>query len=183
MARVLVLYATSEGHTEKVATTIANALIACGCDADVIQAGTIDPDVSRYDGVIVAASVHRGRFQKEVIEAVRAHAAEIAARPNVFVHVSLAILRANTDPNIADYFGKMLAQFSRDCGWVPATAKPVAGALLYTQYDFLTRWLMRWIVSRAGGDTDMSRDYVYTDWEDLKAFAREFAGRLTRAAA
>lgn len=182
MARVLVFYGTSEGHTEKIANTIADALIADGHDADVIQAGTVDPAIATYHGVIVAGSVHRGTFQSELINAVRAHASEIAARPNAFVHVSLAVLRKN-DPNIPEYFRKILDRFSRETGWVPAAAKPVAGALLYTKYGFVTRWLMRWIVSRAGGDTDMSRDYVYTDWDDLKAFASDFGRRLTKAAA
>jgi menaquinone-dependent protoporphyrinogen oxidase len=35
---------------------------------------------------------------------------------------------------------------------------------------------MKRIVSKGGGDTDTSRDYEYTDWEDLRTFAREFAG-------
>jgi menaquinone-dependent protoporphyrinogen oxidase len=51
----------------------------------------------------------------------------------------------------------------------------VAGALLYTQYGWLTRWFMKRIVTKAGGDTDTTRDYEYTDWNDLRTFAREFA--------
>lgn len=182
MARVLVLYATSEGHTEKIATTMGNALIEAGCDADVIKAGTVDPDIGLYDGVIVAASVHGGKFQKQIIHAVRAHAREINARPNVFVQVCLAVLRKN-DPGVPNYLAKIVDRFSKDTGWVPARTQPVAGALLYTQYNIIMRWMMRWIVSRAGGDTDMSRDYVYTDWEELKAFASDFGRRLTKAAA
>jgi menaquinone-dependent protoporphyrinogen oxidase len=182
MARVLVLYGTSEGHTEKIANTVGNALIACGCDADVIKAGTIDPDVTGYDGVIVAASVHSGKFQKNVVKAVRAHVGDISVRPNALLQVCLATLRTN-DPNIPTYLGKIVDRFSRETGWVPAKVKPVAGALLYSQYNIVVRLMMRWIVSRAGGDTDMSRDYVYTDWDDLKNFAREFGRRLTSAAA
>ena len=182
MARVLVLYGTSEGHTEKIATTIANALIGAGCDADMIKAGTIDPSVRDYDGVIVAASVHGGRFQADVVKAVRAHAAEINARPNVLIQVCLAVLRKD-DPKIPEYLGNIVDRFTKETGWTPARVKPVAGALLYRQYNIFMRWMMRWIVSRAGGDTDMSRDYVYTDWDDLKAFAADFASRLTKAAA
>ena len=33
---------------------------------------------------------------------------------------------------------------------------------------------MKWIVRRAGGDTDTSRDYEYTNWADLRGFADRF---------
>ena len=59
----------------------------------------------------------------------------------------------------------------------------VAGALPYTQYNWLTRWMMRRIVARAHGDVDTSRDYEYTDWEDLRSFAGEFARRIVTAPA
>ena len=35
-------------------------------------------------------------------------------------------------------------------------------------------FVMRRIVSKEGGDTDTSRDYEYTDWAAVDAFAREF---------
>ncbi len=34
------------------------------------------------------------------------------------------------------------------------------------------------IARREGGDTDVSRDYEYTDWESLRAFARAFHERV-----
>ena len=60
MARILVLYGTTEGQTEKIAKAIASTLSGLGVDTDVVEAGAIDPDPRLYDGVIVAASVHVG---------------------------------------------------------------------------------------------------------------------------
>ena len=45
----------------------------------------------------------------------------------------------------------------------------------------MTRWIMRRIVAKAHGDTDTSRDYEYTDWNDVRLFARDFADRVTGA--
>jgi menaquinone-dependent protoporphyrinogen oxidase len=61
--------------------------------------------------------------------------------------------------------------------------KFVAGALPYTRYNWLKRWIMRRIVAKAGGDTDTTRDFEYTDWEDLRAFARTFGRNLRKVAA
>lgn len=182
MSRILILYGTTEGHTEKVATTMANALIAAGHDADVIQAGTLDPAFKAYDGVIVAASVHIGRFQKDVVKCIRAHAADIGSKPSAFVAVSLGILQKN-DPKVTAELAHIVHRFEEATGWTPSTIKHVAGALQYTQYNVFVRWMMRRIAAKAGGDTDTSRDYAYTDWDDLRRFAAEFARRLTTPAA
>ena len=69
----------------------------------------------------------------------------------------------------------ILERFTKETGWQPTITKIVAGALLYTQYGWFKRMAMKWMASRAGGDTDTSRDYVYTDWADLATFAARFA--------
>ena len=48
-----------------------------------------------------------------------------------------------------------------------------------TRYNWLKRWMMRRIVAKAGGDTDTSRDYEYTDWEALRVFCEQFAKSIT----
>ena len=63
-------------------------------------------------------------------------------------------------------------RFFEKTAWTPTIRKIVAGALPYTRYNIFKRWMMRRIVRKAGGDTDITRDYEYTDWSDLSAFAR-----------
>jgi hypothetical protein len=50
--------------------------------------------------------------------------------------------------------------------------------LLYTRYGFFVRLVMRLISKMAGGDTDTSRDYEYTDWNAVAEFARRFSSAL-----
>jgi menaquinone-dependent protoporphyrinogen oxidase len=53
------------------------------------------------------------------------------------------------------------------------------GALLYRQYGILKRYMMKWIVrDKPGMSLDTSRDYVYTDWDQVKRFAEEFVERM-----
>ncbi len=59
-----------------------------------------------------------------------------------------------------------------------SSTAPVAGALLYTKYNLLMRWIMKRIAAKAGGATDTSRDYDYTDWTDLEVFAGDFGKRV-----
>ena len=69
-----------------------------------------------------------------------------------------------------------MQRFLARCGWRPAITKMIAGALPYTRYNWLKRQMMKRIVAKAGGDTDTTRDYEYTDWIDLRNFAQDFAG-------
>jgi menaquinone-dependent protoporphyrinogen oxidase len=54
----------------------------------------------------------------------------------------------------------------------------VAGALPYTRYNIVKRWIMRRIVAKAHGDTDTTRDYEYTDWQAVGQFAHDFSQRV-----
>lgn len=174
MTRVLVLYGTTDGHTAKVAGVIASALRAQGCEVDVECAARPVRAVraAAYEGIIVAASVHEGTFQRAVRRWVRANAAALADRPSAFVAVCLAILEprleARTEVN------EIVTRFLARCGWRPGTVRLVAGAVPYTRYGWLKKRVMRRISAKAGGGTDTSRDYEYTDWNDVRRFARSF---------
>src|SRR4030095_328618 len=61
MARILVLYGTTEGHTARVADSIGATLRAHGDMADVVQASRPGPSPEDSSGIVVAASVHGGR--------------------------------------------------------------------------------------------------------------------------
>ncbi len=45
---------------------------------------------------------------------------------------------------------ELIDDFLDDTGWTPDTTLPVAGALQYQEYDFVTRLVMRLIASRHG---------------------------------
>ena len=108
---------------------------------------------------------------------VRSHAAMLNDMPTAFLSVCLAVLEQNakTRREVAN----ILERFFARTGWRPPIAKPIAGAVRYTRYGWLKRLMMKRIVGNAGGGTDTTRDYEYTDWNDLRAFAGEFARQVT----
>jgi menaquinone-dependent protoporphyrinogen oxidase len=173
MARILILYGTSEGQTAKIARAIATRLHTDAIDTDVVLAGTVDPRPGDYAGVIVAGSMHAGGYQKPVAKWIRAHLAEFGNQPTAFVSVCLSVL--SKQEKARDEARAIPRRFVDGLGWHPTVIKVVAGALPYTKYNIFTRWIMKRIASAAGGDTDTSRDYEYTDWKDVRAFADQFA--------
>jgi menaquinone-dependent protoporphyrinogen oxidase len=87
------------------------------------------------------------------------------------------------DPKVDLELQSIVDRFLQSTSWRPLETKIVAGALKYTQYNFIKRWMMKRIVKKAKGDTDTTRDYEYTDWDDLRQFTARFAGRLGAARA
>jgi menaquinone-dependent protoporphyrinogen oxidase len=181
MPRILIVYGTTYGHTATVAGAIAVALRARGARVDIATASPAAPAPAGYDGVIVAASIVAGGYQKPVIRWVRQHRAALDTVPTAFVSVCLGVLQA--DPAVQRTLGELVERFKTLTGWTPGEVKLVAGALLYTHYNWILRLLMKRIARKAGGGTDTRRDYVYTDWADLDAFARLFARRVGAATA
>lgn len=116
--KVLILYASTHGQTEKICSKLAVTLGLCDLRVqvrDVHRHEQENPD--GYDAVIVAASVHAG-------------------------------------------------------------CEPVAGALLYREYNPFTRTLVRLISKSAGHSTDTSVDHEFTDWEALARFGQEIASEF-----
>jgi len=172
MFRILVLYGTTEGHTAKVAAAIADTIESSGASCDVFEAGPRTPGPEGYDGVIVAASVHAGGYQRPVVAWTRRHSGLLNATPGAFVSVCLGVLQK--DPKVERDLQQILGRFLSETGFRPRMTTMVAGALAYSKYSWYVRWIMKRIAAKAGGDTDTSRDYEYTDWNALSRFTVQF---------
>jgi menaquinone-dependent protoporphyrinogen oxidase len=177
MSKILVLYGTTNGHTRKIAEFLRETFQTEGCRVDVVDSAdatfAVMPD--EYEAVVVAASIHMGDYQRPVERWVRQHGASLSARPSAFLSVCLAVVEQR--PEARADAERIMRLFLERCGWRPAESRLVAGAVLFTKYGWLTRFAMKRIVKKAGGETDTSRDYEYTDWDELRAFARDFVRR------
>jgi menaquinone-dependent protoporphyrinogen oxidase len=174
MLRVLIAYGTSEGQTGRIAEYLSNVIRSHGYQAfpvDVERANAPPPD--GYDAVFVGASIHMGKHERNVVHYVRRNRATLERLPSAFFSVSLAA-GDNTDEAHKEVEG-YIEKFVQQTGWRPMMVGLFAGALLYTQYGFFTRWIMRKIARDKGSpDTDTTRDYVYTDWDRVRCFAEDF---------
>jgi menaquinone-dependent protoporphyrinogen oxidase len=81
------------------------------------------------------------------------------------------------DPKVWVDLDAKINLFLKETGWQSSVVKIVAGALLYTHYGWLKRWIMHRITRKAGVETDPTLDYIYTDWDDLRLFAEGFLRR------
>jgi menaquinone-dependent protoporphyrinogen oxidase len=163
---ISIIYATTEGHTRTIADFLKNEAEKAAHTADLFDATENPPPPQKYDAIIIAASIHAGKYQSAIEHYVREHHKTLNSMPSLFIPVSLTA--AADEPESWNELNEQTEDFLIATGWQPGVTEHTAGALLYTKYDFLKRFLMRVISNRSGGDTDTSRDFIYTDWEKLQ---------------
>lgn len=176
MSKVLIVYATIEGQTARIAENIAQALRKRGHVADARPAIELSADPKEYDAVIFGASIHYGHHPVYLRPLLQKCKEALETRPSAFFSVSLSGGGPGARPRTARRY---LEVFLRQVDWRPVQTATFAGALQFSKYGVWKRMLMVMIVGFAGGDTDTSRDYEYTDWAAVEEFSETFAKRLT----
>lgn len=191
MRPVLVVYATREGHTRKIADYVAERIRSRSLLVEVLNASEIPKrfPLDTYLAAVVCASIHVGVHEKEVVHFVKQHRVELAQIPTAFLSVSLAEAgaedpkRPQSDRDAASgEVRRMIEAFFANTGWRADIVAPVAGALMYSKYNWLITWVMKRIARANKVPTDSSRDWVFTDWEALDRVAGEVVARTSRAA-
>ena len=119
MSKILVVYGSTYGQTERVARRIAGILRDAGHAVETHRGDQL-PDalpLGDYDGFLVAASVLMGHHQKYIRDWVRRYAILLNEAPSAFVSVCGA---AGSDPLQAQtYIDGLL----RETGWRPTVTR------------------------------------------------------------
>jgi menaquinone-dependent protoporphyrinogen oxidase len=180
--RAVIFYATREGQSRHVAEHVAECLRGQRFDVHVFNVKDVHGPIvwNMYAAAFVVASVHAGHHEPELVQFVRAHRAELEGLNASFLSLTLSQAGAQDaaapsekrDAAAADA-QRMIDVFVEDTGWRPTYALPVAGALVYSKYNFFIKFVMKRIARKAGGPTDTSRDYEFTDWAAVDRFALE----------
>lgn len=176
---ILILYATKEGQTEKIANFIASAVRLNGHLATV-QLGEHLPkhfSTEPYDAAILGGSIHMGKYPAYLKRFISEHREWLNNVPSAFFTVCMAIHSIHeNEQDEAKTFGP---NFVREAQWQPDLIETFAGAVKYTQYGFITRKIMQHISKKEGGSTDTSKDHEYTNWDVVAQFSEKFMAILT----
>lgn len=175
MARVLVIFASDEGQTSKIAFRLGELLRGHG--ADVILRDGSNPDAAEhlatFDGVVIGSAIHYGKHAKRIRELVNDHRAILQTRHTAFFSVSLSAGGPTRDATAAKRY---LEGFTAETHWKPDQAASFAGAIRHSRYGIFRTLMVRLSLRKAGAP--QSGDHEYTDWKAVAAFAEAFAKRI-----
>lgn len=180
MARILIVVASQDGQTRRIAERLADGLRPDGHEVR-LEAASPFPSVAGADGIIIAASVHLGRHPGPLVRAVRAHATVLRHLPTAFLSVCLSA--ACHLPEHRAQADRYLRDFTERTGWQPDLAASAAGALTFSRYGPIRAYLARALARRKGLTVDRRSDREYTDWDDVRRFAEAFSALLAASPA
>lgn len=174
---ILIAYATTEGQTRKICRFCADVLTQAGHSVELLQVcGDDELEPERYAASILAASVHMGHYQKEIVRFASRHGAVLSKKPSLFLSVSLAVAGDNADDHAE--LEKIATRFIEETGYRPTRIEQVAGAFRFTEYDFLKSWAMRYIASVKNMKVDPHTDTELTDWDALRGHVTDMFAQV-----
>lgn len=178
MKKILIVFDTKEGYTKKISEFISDELRSKGWFVDIIRPGGREApfEVNAYDGVVVAAPVHYGKFPKSLRKWIWKHASLLSPLPTAFFSVCLGILQKDKATQEAEL--KIVTDFFAETKWTPRVFKILPGSLAYTKYNWFKKLLMKRIAKKAGGSVDTTVDHEYTDWSALRQYIQGFSDSL-----
>jgi menaquinone-dependent protoporphyrinogen oxidase len=168
MSNALIVFATRHGQTERIALRLAKVLTDGGLTVDLadVRRTPHRPPLARYSMVIVAGPVYFGKHPRRLERFIGENREALRDAVLVSVSGSASTVEGRKE---AETF---VAELTRRTGWTPRQTLLAGGAICYTQYNPLLRWMMRRISRSQGRSTDTSRDHEYTNWTEVEQFAR-----------
>jgi menaquinone-dependent protoporphyrinogen oxidase len=170
MAKILLLYSTTDGHTLAICRRLGNVIESHGHKVTLLSIGdtdTLDPD--QFDKIIIGARIRYGRHSPLVLDFVRRHRASLDRKPSGFFSVSVVARKPGRNtPETNPY----LRAFLRRTAWRPRYLAVFAGRIDYPRYGRLDRLIIRLIMWLTHGPTDPAAVVDFTDWQAVESFGQ-----------
>ncbi|WP_127902643.1 flavodoxin domain-containing protein [Solirhodobacter olei] len=165
--KVLILFATVEGQTGKIARFAEGEVSAAGHEPVLVDAADAGVPLS-FDGVsavILAAPVHERRHPERFETILATHRAELAASRTLLLSVSLSAAFPEGREEAEDY----VTELSMRTGFRPGAVMLVPGAVRMDRYDYYATQVLRHVVLRGHAYDPNVESHEFTDWAALGA--------------
>ncbi|MGY6555205.1 MAG: menaquinone-dependent protoporphyrinogen IX dehydrogenase [Wenzhouxiangella sp.] len=173
MSKILIVYASRDGHTRSICELVLQRLQAAGHDLQLTEIGAaaqLSP--ADFDAVAVGGSVIYGKHDPRLVRFIEDHAEQFKQIPLAFFSVNLIARRAvkqTIEGNV--YVRKFLDVLPIK----PRHVEIIAGKLDYPSYGWLDRILIQLTMKFTDGPTDRHAVIDYTDYEQVDRFADRLA--------
>lgn len=165
----LLAYSTTDGHTVKICERIKFIMTVLGQQVTLVnitQADTLD--LSRFERVVIGASIRYGKHQPQVAHFIAKHQTALERKPNAFFSVNIVARKPDKNrPENNPY----LIKYLKTIRWKPQLLEVFAGRLDYPSYGPLDRMMIRFIMLLTSGPTDPKTVVEFTNWSRVEAFA------------
>jgi len=182
MAKILLLYSTTDGHTIEICKRIRRVIEASGADVilrDLKDEPDLGPDTfnselgpDTFNKVVIGASIRYGKHQPLVQAFIKRNQAVLESLPNAFFSVNVVARKPEKNtPETNPYLQKFLKKID----WQPQHLAVFAGRIDYPSLGFFDKHMIRFILWMTKGPTDPTGTFEFTDWDKVEEFGRTIA--------
>ncbi len=168
MAKILFIYATTDGHTVKICKRLEEICKNIGHAVTLVSITDVGGvDLTAFDKIVIGASIRYGKHNPLIKTFVERHKDFLDTLPNAFFSVNVVARKPEKNtPQTNPYMQKFLKTIS----WRPKNLAVFAGRLDYPKYSFVDRLMIRLIMLMTDGPTDPNTVVEFTDWQAVEKF-------------
>ena len=170
MSGSLIIYSSTDGHTK----TICERIINFSNDRNLVKIiplnETAKIDVSKFDKIIIGASIRYGKHAKELYKFIDLNKSILNSKDTTFFSVNVVARKPDKNTSNTNPYIKKFLKISK---WNPKKIGVFAGKVDYPKYGFFDKYIIKFIMFITKGPTDTSKSYEFTDWSKVDDFAKE----------
>lgn len=164
----LILYASVDGHTQKISKFLVNCLQEKDHPVTLYDINDFQGSLDAYGKIIIGSSIRYGVHHKSVLDFINNNQTALESHKTVFFSVNLVARKP--EKNQADT-NPYVIKFIKSITWKPTLVEVFAGMLDYKKYPFFDRIMIQFIMWMTKGPTDRNAKIEYTDWKRVDAFS------------
>lgn len=170
MNTTLIIFSTTDGHTESICNYIGN-ILSKKDDVKIYSIENISEELlNSADKILIGASIRYGKHSKLIFDFVCKYKDILDSMDNAFFSVNAVARKSEkNEPDTNPYLIKFLEKSS----WKPKKMAVFAGKIDYPKYKFIDKHVIRFIMLITGGPTDTKKSFEFTDWSKVADFANE----------
>jgi menaquinone-dependent protoporphyrinogen oxidase len=168
MAKILIVYSTTDGHTRKICCRLKQIVEGWNNEVTLVSVNNVNTaELMSFEKIVVGASIRYGKHSKNIYQFIKENQLFLESRPNAFFTVNVVARKPGKDtPETNPYLKKFLRQIS----WKPVKLAVFAGKIEYQKYRFWDRFIIRLIMWITKGPTDPDTNIEFTNWDKVAKF-------------
>ena len=169
MHQNLIIYSSTNGQTIKICERIMSIIGDCKI-VSIDEAK--NENLSKYEKVIVGASIRYGKHKPELYEYISENCDHLIDINASFFSVNVVARKPEKNTPLTNPYVQKFLSISQ---WHPSLIGVFAGKIDYPRYGVLDKFMIRLIMWITKGPTDTKNVYEFTNWDDVDSFAKKIS--------
>ena len=169
MHQNLIIYSSTDGQTIKICERIMSKI----GDSKIVSIDEAkNENLSKYEKIIVGASIRYGKHKPELYEYISENCDHLIDINASFFSVNVVARKPEKNTPLTNPYVQKFLSISQ---WHPSLIGVFAGKIDYPRYGVLDKFMIRLIMWITKGPTDTKNVYEFTNWDDVDSFAKKIS--------